>query len=352
MHSLSHERILDEISEVFDWNPPVLSPAAPPCAEVVLPSAFYHLHLDERLSLKRIIAAPSLVSDLSKTVDRTLKEIQDHGIVLTPLKEDDLFPTPIVRQLRVYKEPIINASSVAASYQRTTARHCKIIASMLFISPKSPIWATILLWRQFEGSAVANPGLDESYALQMLEEDDNSALKASSDLWESIDYDTRLTLRRAAKKYPILALWEVLAITPENEAFLKAAGEPPVQNLHFEDSPNVAGTPLSTVPLHVPDATTLSWGRPISSLVGDPSLGVLSSGDSKGPSRRSSRIQKPHASIKPTKSLATQTTQHKCRQQDDLYPITLPSQPSLRAEAERSFSKSLLKHVGFSLPCL
>lgn len=341
-----------EISEVFDWNPPVLSPAAPSCAEVVLPSSFYHFHLDERLSLKRIITTSSLVSNLSKTVDRTLKEIKDHGIVLTPLGEDDLFPTPIELQLRVYKEPIIDASSVAASYQRTTALYCKLIASMLFISPKSPIWETILLWRQFEDSAVANPGLDESYALQMLEEDDDSALKAPDDLWKSIDDDTRLTLRRAAKKYPILALWEVLAITPENEACLKAAGEPPVQNLHFEDSPNVVAAPLSTVPLHVPDATILSWGRPISSLVGDPNLGVLSSGDPKRPSRRSSRIQKPHASIKVTTPSTTQKTQKRYRQQDDLYAITLPSRPSPRAEAERSFSKSLLKHVGSLLPSL
>lgn len=142
MQQFSHDQILDEIHKLFDWNPPSLSPVPPACPEVSPPSCFYYGHLDAQLSLKNTIPMPTLISNLSTTVDRVLNDIKERGVILPPVMVGGIFPGAEYCKTKRYKQPITNAYSVGKAYQSTTAYHCRVIASMLLLSPKSPSWDT------------------------------------------------------------------------------------------------------------------------------------------------------------------------------------------------------------------
>lgn len=346
MQRFSHEQILDEISNLLDWNPPSLSPVASACPKVAPPSCFYYKHLDERLSLKSIIPMPSLISNLSTTVDKVLENIKERKIMLPPLLIGVPFPTSEYCRRNSYNEPITDAYSVAKAYQSTTADHCRLIASMLLLSPRSPIWEPFFLWIQNEESTRDDLGLDESFVLHM--NDRVGKYGVADEMWNSVEEDLVITLRRIIHKSPVLALWEILAITPDNEVLLKTIGKP-IPTFHHENAPSLKDVPPGSDLSYRPDATTVSWGAPIYSLVGGPSilpsLDMLSPEGPKIPSRRSSRTQKSRTTGNTIGGSSTQAITKKVPLGEKIHTIILPERPSQMDTGQELLSKAILKQV-------
>jgi hypothetical protein len=345
MVHLSHGHILDEIRELFDWNPPLLSPDTPDCPPVIKPSSFYYEHLDERLLLKEVIPFPSLVTNLSTTIDRVL-EVVEREIVLTPLPIDHPFPTAEYREMMTYNDSIVDANSVALAYQSTTADYCGLIASMLFLSPKSPSWETFLVWLKGEESARDNPGLDETFVLQIANDISDPAVP--NDAWDTVEEDIRSTLLQRIIQFPVLARWEIFAITPDNEALLKAISEPQTQKTRQRDGTHMETMALPGVLPHLMDATTLPWGTLMTSLVEkpiiQPSTDAPETNDPGHPPRRSSRTRK-RLSTKEVNKPSAGATKAQIRDDGAFPTITLPTRESRTAEDGESLPKHLLKQV-------
>lgn len=94
MRSEGYERLNNEINLLLNYNPSALL-AHPdvPRQKLVAPLSFYDRHLDERLTLKRVLAAPSLGKDLSEHISRALESLKDQKIILPLIQSDDIFPT-------------------------------------------------------------------------------------------------------------------------------------------------------------------------------------------------------------------------------------------------------------------
>lgn len=337
MQPASHQYILDEIQALFNWNPSALSPDTSECPKVVLPASFYYEHLDERLSIKKTIHMPSLTLNLASAADQVLKEIKDHEIAF-PSIEDSLFPASEYCASYTYNEPITNANSVAEAYQCTTARYCRIIASMLYLSPKSPMWETVIMWKQNGESSRDNPGLDESYVLQVDDTDD----AVPDDVWNSIQEETLLTLRQACSKTPVLALWEIFAITSANEELLRTICESPLAHRSGETE---AILDIDTPP----DAMTSLWGVPMSSLRHKPlAVERPKSNDTNHLLRRSSRVQHRDVAGGAIRRFGTRKLEKIIHHKEDLHAITLPDRRYQTEAGEEPLSQSMLKHVGFN----
>lgn len=162
-------------------------------------------------------------------------------------------------------------------------------------------------------------------------------------VWNSVEGDSLLTLRRIVEKSPILAPWEILATTSNNEELLKTIGEPPMHAIHHETNPIPPAIALS----QRPDAIMLSWGTPMSSLTGEIPASVVSDvlndEASKDSPIKRSRSQKSRITTKVTGHTNARTTEEKDHPDEHFRTITLPNRTKLR----ESLSEVMLKHVSF-----
>ncbi|KAF9464919.1 hypothetical protein BDZ94DRAFT_1307629 [Collybia nuda] len=338
MQRFSHEQILDEIRSIFDWNPPLISPDPSSSPKRFVPSCFYYNHLDHKLSLRKTTPIPALTHHLSTTVDRVLEDIREHEIILSPVLVGDLFLSANDCKTGTYHDPVIDAYSVSKAYRNLTSYPCGVIASMLFLSPKSPTWQPLIKWNETEPGGKVNPGLNETHTLYMVRydiEDDH--------VWSSVEDTTLATLQRAIRQYPVFALWEVLSITPGNEVLLKVLGESAV-TVPQEGNVVTDYIPSTIDLLQRPDGMALPWGTPMSSLSeGFPGSIILDPPKSERtspPPRRNSRSQTKVVEGVIGRSGTWATQSDHCSEE---YPrtVTLPR----RAESRESLLEVMLKHA-------
>ncbi|KAF9455553.1 hypothetical protein BDZ94DRAFT_1316118, partial [Collybia nuda] len=295
MHQFTHDEILDEIHKLFDWNPPLLSLDPSTRPKLIPPSSFYYDHLDQKLSLREITLMPDLIPNLSKTVDRVLQDIKEQEITLPPVVVGDMFPSVKFREAQIYDDPITDAHSVGQAYQRTTGHHCKLVSSMLFLSPRSPSWRGFYTWGSVEPGSKTNPGLDQTRALHLKNRVNSDGVVTIDDVWKSIHGETRATLQHIIQQSPVLALWEIFASTPSNANLLKILGEPRV--IVRQESATITKQILPELRLpDKPDAVKFPWGTPMSALSGKTPASVssdtLDEERLKIPHKRSFRPQK------------------------------------------------------------
>jgi hypothetical protein len=268
----TYEELQRQINLLFNYNPPSLVPApestslcpklAPP------PSIFYDKHLDERLTLKRVVMMPSLTARLGETADKTLHSIQQRKILLPTY---GLFPTERYRALNQFTDPVIDAVSVAWAYRCSTADHCMTIASTLFLFPRASKWNMALNWNQNPfSSSDDRRALEEDFALYLLDipgESSYEPISMPETVWNSMDLETRERLPHIAQRFPILAVWQIYAMSRECQDFLHDMERVASAKDFLHDKCLTAGhtAPLLRNLSYAPDATSTLWDDPGSS---------------------------------------------------------------------------------------
>jgi hypothetical protein len=272
MQSTSNlEELQQELLLLFDYNPPALvSDSSSVCPKLRPPPSFYEKHLDDRLTLKRIVLLPSITTRLSETVDKALCSIEHQKISL-PYSTLDYFPTQRWRAATLFEDPIIDANSVARAYRRSTAIHCMIISSMLFLSPRASQWDKALNWSQSLARGLEDyRALEEDHTLRFLYMPGKSVpeFSVSSTIWNSMDNEIRERLPQVAQRFPDLAIWQIFAISEESEHFINDMGRvASLDDFRHEKCHTTWHKAAPTGNLsYAPDATSTSWGAPTATL--------------------------------------------------------------------------------------
>jgi hypothetical protein len=356
---VTYDELQHQINLLFNYNPPSLVPApestslcpklAPP------PSIFYDKHLDERLTLKRVVIMPSLTARLGETADKTLHSIQQRKIRLPTYGPITFFPTEEYRALNQFTDPVIDAVSVAWAYRCSTAEHCMIIASTLFLFPHSSEWNMALNWNQKPfSSSDDRRALEEDFVLYLLHipgESPNKSLSIPETVWNAMDLETRERLPHVAQRFPILAVWQIYAMSRECQFFLHDMERIASAKDFLHDKCLTAGhtAPLLRNLSYAPDATSTLWDDPGSTdceIHISPSSPSTPVGGTKPPS-----VQVKvnfHSKVLQTKMsigkmpVRTQRGTETDPKSDDQWPIvTVPGQKSSMEHTARS----LIQHV-------
>jgi hypothetical protein len=371
MQQVTYEELQNELNLIFDYNPPKLSPSPRLTSrypKLVPPPAFYDKHLDERYMLRQIVLMPSITADISNTVDKTLSSIHERKIRL-PLEDvTSVFPTKNYRVASSFGKQVADAESVAQAYQVTTAAYCSLIASMLFLTPCAPRWNGVIYWNDVSGRTIqTEDGIEEHHSLQICDLPGNPAAHTYAryipqDVWDSMESKTRDILRQVASKYPVLAVWEIYAISREADDALDDMGNVALLGNYNPDRCLTIGysAPHSDL-LQVPDATSTLWGALVSSLLettsrSEPSERSNQPSESKTSAAQHSRVRrsvraKDESNLKKPavnaavarKANRMPDTSHNSAKANDQWPdVTVTCQASPTAI---SLSKSLLQHV-------
>jgi hypothetical protein len=365
MVQVTYEQLQHELSLLFNYNPPPLvaaSNSASLCPKLVPPpSIFYDKHLDERLTLQRIVLLPSITTRLSDAVEKISHSLEHRKIRLPLYDTSDTFPTERFRAYRIFRKPIIDANSVAKAYQQTTARYCMDIASMMLLSPAASSWDTILNWIQTTMSELSDhPALEENYALNVMYmpgESSNESVSISTSIWESIDSETRERLPQIAQRFPVLAVWQIFTISPESEALLNDMGRIALSDRFLHEKCLTTGHVAVLPPnlSYAPDATSTLWDVPLSSdceIHKDASIApsalvkdtTLPSAQFKGNS--DSKVLQTKKSPRIRRLYTPRGTNTNSKSGEHWPSVTIPSQKSSTEHSTRSF----LQRVRFPPP--
>ena len=169
------------------------------------PPAFFDKHLAPELILKHILHLPSLVKNITGTVDTALKSIEDNNITLPPLT--GMFSSALDREEYLASLPkgMKNELSVMEFYLRTTALFCAPVASVLALYPQFTRWTSILVWMRTPTRSSYTIA-DGSLKLSDL---DMVSGSTSRKLLDAMDETTRMLVPRLRDKFPDLINWKM-----------------------------------------------------------------------------------------------------------------------------------------------
>ena len=166
-------RTLQELNDLFSWNPPLLNPHPFPGIKMSTKThspAFLDKHFSEDRRLLRVKRLPSLAHDIAAIVDKTIIDSFNDGVPFP------LYDLPSARQrnsiVRNIDWYIADVQAVASFYDKTTASFCAPIASTLAL--RLPDWDTLLMWTQsanVSGYAIADGFLTVAHPTKLAEKE-------------------------------------------------------------------------------------------------------------------------------------------------------------------------------------
>lgn len=224
MGSEAELTIQEELSSLFEWNPPPLSrhpDAKKLCPPLMLPlQSFYDKHIDDRFTLKKLVKLPSLVPDL---VEKALGPLKAHMAADLPLPsvDDSLFEPADVREgYSRNSSGMIDANTVAKFYQQTTVHACMPPAcTALYLPELSSYWAALMTW----GNRSTTPSsrcesIQEDFSLQIWDTWKNDRLRnRTAEL-----SDAQLTLLdEVGKRVPRMGTWQIFPFWKLSENIIK-----------------------------------------------------------------------------------------------------------------------------------
>jgi hypothetical protein len=143
--STSHDvsEVHREIEALFRWNPPTLILPPKKSTIKIRPPAFYDLHFEDRLILRRVTRLPSLVQTLATNVDDMLSA----ALKTLPSKPPPILSVELRDEVFTIMDVLApDEKAVATYYDKTTALYCLPLASAL-LRPMDGFFP-ILKWRQ------------------------------------------------------------------------------------------------------------------------------------------------------------------------------------------------------------
>ncbi|KAG6843716.1 hypothetical protein H0H87_001319, partial [Tephrocybe sp. NHM501043] len=177
------------------------------------PITFYDIHIDEKLQLKQVRHIP-LESLVAGSIYVSLESFRDRSISIPSDKSENFFPSDLPSY---YYRPIVDAYSVAYTYQKTMASFARTIASMLAVDLQSDRHTSLLIWRAQIGKD--NEPLTtytDAFGLEIWVAD------WAKERFANLDLTTQMVFQRLREKYPVLAWWEIFFLSEDTEALMKA----------------------------------------------------------------------------------------------------------------------------------
>jgi hypothetical protein len=210
---MSGADVLEELHNLFAWNPPVLQFAiGHGCSERDLRTArqvaFYDMHLASDRVCKRVVHVPSLHRNIAHIVDEKMQRIQSDKIILQPPSTGD-FTDTATRAEKVERNcmPLSNRQTVTSYYALVTSDCCLPIASSLAFHPR--VWRSVITW-SVQPQSIALGSYDPS--LHIIHLDPAKARFGP----EVMDEGVLEKLMKMATRREDLATWEVLSLSIED----------------------------------------------------------------------------------------------------------------------------------------
>lgn len=250
--------VLEELGQLFSWNPPFLYPGKMHSTNTRKPS-FYDKHFTQNLVLKRVERFPSLVQDLERNVNKSLDAASK---TLPPLPG---FPNAQEREDHTNNldDQVEDEKAISALYQQTTAHFCLGVASTLALHPTASFsrWNSLLSWTP--------SGRSSAYAqLSFIGEGHGGTKTMREGVLQTMDDRTRLFFEDLRESNSPLATWEfknlmagsveVLAAVPNLGKFSWTYCDPPTCPSH-EKGRNLVKLSKG------PDARVPPWSLPVCS---------------------------------------------------------------------------------------
>lgn len=263
------EDLVTAFRSVFDF-----SPGTPPtqknslCPKLTHPLTFYDGHLDRRLSLKKVEFAPTLLFDLSKSVDSVLEKILKDDIDLPPVKA---FPTP--RQYKTYVDPVPakDAKAIGLRYRAIISNFVCDLASTLALYPTAPAWSTaIQLAVRITSRCQQYYPLNEEFVLEFrkpyeLDSNEETPMVPQS-AWHTLNVAEQTHFKEMRRRFPKMAVWQFYFASQEAEDALKNISRLFTMESFPEIIPLTLAKDWSDFPLALsPDAINTAWGSPVAS---------------------------------------------------------------------------------------
>ncbi|KAG6878278.1 hypothetical protein C0993_009636 [Termitomyces sp. T159_Od127] len=261
---------------VFDYNlqAPLLHPASV-CPKLTHPLTFYDSHLDRRLSLKRVTLAPTLLNDISKSVDIVLEKNSKDNISLPPAKS---LPKP--EQFEYFVDPVLpkDAKAIGHIYRVMISLAITRIVSTLILHPATATWSTVLQMVVKSSSRDQKYySLAEDFFLQILEpyqpKSDRDNYMIDKNVWEALSDAKRKQLEEMRQRFPWMGIWQMFFICQEAQDALKDIDRLVVMESFPEIVPSTLLDHESFANISMdfsPDAINTAWGQTVSSWVGEP----------------------------------------------------------------------------------
>ncbi|KAG5640223.1 hypothetical protein DXG03_009771 [Asterophora parasitica] len=274
----------------FDHNPAdlVIRRSCPSLAEAP-PTTFYEKHLDERLSLKKIVFLPTFATNLSRTVDESLQSLHDNNMSLPPTRPQ--FPSLEWLQDVGGRPLASDAQSVGHAYRIETSYFARILASTILLHNRAPLWCSSLL---FSSKASRENEPSETFYVRLLEPYDHSpgdkGLTIPEEAWDSMEDAQQELCRQIYNRFAVLATWEMLFTSKEAEGALMAMEIVSSRDVSSYTRPRTLAPGWRAPDLHLsmpPDAIDTMWQTTLSSFLNSPQP------PEAGRTNTSSRLAKP-----------------------------------------------------------
>ncbi|KAG6828557.1 hypothetical protein H0H92_007582 [Tricholoma furcatifolium] len=243
----------------------------PPCPALKPPLTFYDRHLDKRLArLSKVVLAPSLLSDLAKTVDHSLDNIWKK----LPSVEED-FPHPKSYAGSREFEPVADAKGIAMWYHRLVSGFVARVSSMLSLHPHVSSWSTsVYMMSRNTSRKPKYYALYENFALEFLapyEPDPARSLYMIDEpAWDALSNEERLLLQEVTERFPCMAPWQIFFVCPDTERALQRMNNLATMENFPAASPGISiaqYAPVDTQSSTSPDANGTDLSTSLSSLV-------------------------------------------------------------------------------------
>jgi len=202
--------ILQELNDLFSWNPPLLyfDPQKTKSTASRQPT-YFDKHLSDDLILKRVVHVPSLVRNLAEIVDLALEKAKPSlppstKHFITAEQRDDIVGR---RGTQVRSE-----KGVATFFERTTAEFCPPVASTLLLHPGAvPPWQSLIQYTSDVSSSgyAINDG-EHAFIPQSLE---TIAGRNREKILEDMGVDTRNIIQKMRESRTPLTTFELKGLT-------------------------------------------------------------------------------------------------------------------------------------------
>ncbi|KAG6818447.1 hypothetical protein H0H93_004865 [Arthromyces matolae] len=276
------------LDSIYNFKPPKLASGHGSYPKLDATLTFHDKHLDPRLALKRVILAPSLVSDLVMAGQRALETYRERTDLELPSEtESFLFP-------REHDEDIVNARAIGAVYESGIAEPAATIASMLLLHPNVPEWSNSMYFLEKRFTQHRDGALNENYT-PLLARPYDDALKCQyvnmvdQDAWASMDEITKMRYRMAHQKFSRTAAWQMFFVRREARRALKRMDAAVLNNTSTYPTFRTQAAKLGEGNLDLPfspDALETAWGMPLPAFMAS----TLQASGGPFPLRRSKRL--------------------------------------------------------------
>ncbi|KAG5642164.1 hypothetical protein DXG03_003548 [Asterophora parasitica] len=240
------------------------------------PSTFHHQHLDERMTLKRIVYSPTFAAHLSTFVAKSYQTIDEEHVFLPSLEAGFDTLTTLLHSLTPLAGRV-DAKSIGRAYETVTAHLAGQLTSTLSLHYRTSWWYTSIV---FKHGALAHPkgcdseAFNENFSISLLRpnsgDDELGLYEISNEAWESMDEATQKLLVEVWKRFPILALWQMFCATEQSADVLKAMEGLASQEISAKSTVVAPGyRPSRRVTTPGPDAMDTTWFTTLSPFAQD-----------------------------------------------------------------------------------